>query len=61
MGALLWDALRVAARNSGITRLVLDADPAAEAFYAKLGFLTLRSVPSGSVPGRMLPHMASDI
>lgn len=57
VGRLLWRALEASARSKGLQGLCLDADPDAEAFYAALGFSTVGRVPSGSIPGRTLPHM----
>jgi GNAT superfamily N-acetyltransferase len=54
--ALLADAVR-RARALGISRLVIDADPNAEGFYARMGARRIGSVPSGSVPGRELPRL----
>jgi GNAT superfamily N-acetyltransferase len=53
---LLEHALRDASER-GFTRLVLDADPGAESFYAHFGATRIGSRPSGSIPGRLLPHM----
>lgn len=55
-GVLLAHAIDVA-RCRGITRLVLDADPGAEPFYAHHGARTIGRNPSGSIPGRTLPRM----
>jgi GNAT superfamily N-acetyltransferase len=57
IGRLLWTALEGSARDKGLRLLRLDADPKAEAFYCALGFTTVSRVPSGSIPGRTLPHM----
>ena len=57
---LLQNALRDAAAL-GFERLVLDADPGAEPFYARFGAVRIGLVPSGSVPGRLLPQMAFDL
>lgn len=46
---------RAAADEAGV--LEVDADPNAEAIYAKLGFQTFSRSPSGSIPGRWLPRM----
>lgn len=45
------------ARSTGLTRLTLEADPFAEAFYAKLGARTYAQQPSTLFPGRSLPLM----
>lgn len=57
VGRELWEQLADAARTAGITTLRLDADPAAVPFYQALGFEVAGEVPSGSIPGRSLPHM----
>lgn len=41
----------------GFTRLVLDADPGAEPFYLHCGARRIGRSPSGSIPGRELPHL----
>ncbi|WP_040164941.1 GNAT family N-acetyltransferase [Microbacterium gorillae] len=58
--ALLLRALRIV-RADGFRSLELDADPGAEGFYAKHGAVTIGTAPSGSIPGRMLPHMRFDL
>jgi len=45
------------ARAHSASELELDADPHAEGFYAAMGFVTQGQAPSGSIPGRTLPHM----
>jgi N-acetylglutamate synthase-like GNAT family acetyltransferase len=57
VGLLLWYALRDEAQARGLVRLHLAADPAAVAFYERIGFVTMGSIPSGSIKGRSLPHM----
>lgn len=57
---LLRDALEASARR-GFRRLVLDADPGAEGFYARFGAVRVGEVPSGSIPGRVLPRMVLDV
>ncbi|WP_299025801.1 GNAT family N-acetyltransferase [uncultured Sulfitobacter sp.] len=61
IGQQLWSTLLARARATGLTRLVLDADPAAVPFYEGLGFVTLYQTPSSAIEGRTLPHMARDI
>lgn len=53
---LLRHALRTA-RDRGFDLLVLDADPGAEAFYRHHGAVRTGESPSGSIPGRVLPHL----
>lgn len=57
VGAALMAELVAAARVAGATALEVDADPNAEAIYARLGFTTFGRSPSGSIPGRFLPRM----
>ena len=59
-GRLLRDALDAAAR-AGFRRVVLDADPGAEGFYARHGAVRVGQVPSGSIPGRVLPRMVFEL
>jgi hypothetical protein len=40
-----------------VSAVEVDADPNAEAIYARLGFKTFARSPSGSIPGRTLPRM----
>jgi N-acetylglutamate synthase-like GNAT family acetyltransferase len=55
VGVRLFDAAVEAARNSGATRLEIEADPHAEDWYQKRGAERIGEAPSGSIPGRMLP------
>jgi GNAT superfamily N-acetyltransferase len=57
VGSALIDVLLTACRAAGAEEVGLDADPNAEAIYARLGFRTVGLSPSGSIPGRMLPRM----
>ena len=57
IGRRLWAEVEQAARDKGLAALHLEADPAAEPFYRRLGFETVGAVPSGSIPGRALPLM----
>ncbi len=58
IGRALMDAVQAECRARGLTRIEVDADPNAEAIYARLGFRTVGRSPSGSIPGRWLPRMA---
>jgi hypothetical protein len=53
----LWAHLEDAARAAGATRLEVDSDPHAEGFYRAMGMHRAGEAPSGSIPGRMLPHL----
>ena len=55
VGRQLWEDLIVHAAVDGATRLLIEADPHAEAFYVRMGAVRTGSCPSGSIPGRMLP------
>ena len=57
IGRALWHEVIREANNRKLTLLKLDADPEAVQFYGALGFKTVSEAPSGSIPGRMLPHM----
>jgi ribosomal protein S18 acetylase RimI-like enzyme len=56
LGRCLWAELEVHARETGVTRIVLDSDPHAVGFYERMGCRVIGEAPSGSIPGRMLPH-----
>jgi N-acetylglutamate synthase-like GNAT family acetyltransferase len=58
LGRRLWAHLEETARAAGVTRLEVDSDPHAEAFYRAMGMRRVGEAPSGSIPGRMLPHLA---
>jgi GNAT superfamily N-acetyltransferase len=53
---LFADAL-LAARQRGARRLIIEADPNAVAWYEARGAARIGEVPSGSIPGRMLPQL----
>ncbi len=57
LGRLLLSRGLDAARELGFRRLVLDADPGAEPFYLRQGARRIGETPSGSIPGRVLPHL----
>lgn len=58
VGRRLWRHAVDSARALGFQRFTIDADPFAENFYRKMGAVRIGDVPSGSVPGRLLPQMA---
>ena len=55
-GKALFEWVVEAAKGLGVKRLTIDAEPAAAGFYRKMGAIEHGLVPSGSIPGRMLPH-----
>ena len=61
VGAALFDAFRVAAVKAGFTRLRIEADPNAVAFYEHRGAVVVGEQPSGSIPGRTLPVLELDL
>lgn len=58
VGRLLWGKILKRAIAMRVKRIVLDSDPNAVPFYLALGFHVIGEKPSGSIAGRMLPHMA---
>lgn len=57
IGRLMWTQLLERAHAYAMTDLRLDADPNAVPFYQAMGFKIVGDAPSGSIPGRKLPHM----
>lgn len=57
VGRLLFDHVREAARAAGFARFGWAADPHAVPFYEAMGGRRVGTVPSGSLPGRVLPLM----
>ena len=57
VGTALMAAFLGACREKGLTKVMVDADPNAEAIYARLGYRTIGLTPSASIPGRLLPRM----
>jgi GNAT superfamily N-acetyltransferase len=49
------------AREKGATRLIIDSDPGAAAFYRRMGAYAVGQAPSASIPGRMLPKFAINL
>jgi GNAT superfamily N-acetyltransferase len=56
-GRLLLDWAMATARDGGATRLTIDSDPGAVPFYTRMGARPVGLVPSGSIPGRLLPRL----
>jgi GNAT superfamily N-acetyltransferase len=61
LGRRLWAHLEASARASGCTRVEVDADPHAEGFYRAMGMVRRGDAPSGSIPGRRLPHLVKQL
>jgi ribosomal protein S18 acetylase RimI-like enzyme len=61
LGRRLWAHLEDTARAAGAERLEVDSDPHAEGFYRAMGMRHVGEAPSGSIPGRMLPHLAKEL
>lgn len=57
-GRLLFQWARQTAADAGAQKMIIEADPDAEPFYLKMGAQRTGLVPSGSIPGRMLPELA---
>ncbi|KRF13929.1 GCN5 family acetyltransferase [Nocardioides sp. Soil797] len=57
VGSRLLEHALGLAHGRGLVRLVLDADPGAEAFYLHHGARRIGESPSGSIPGRLLPRL----
>lgn len=60
-GRALWDRACDLARSWGRSRLELEADPNAEAFYARMGARTVGHRASTYVAGRKLPLMQVEL
>jgi len=58
VGGALFSHLAVLATALGFHRLTIASDPNAEPFYLAKGAVRIGGVPSGSVPGRVLPLLA---
>lgn len=61
VGKALWLRGVELAREYGAKRIEIHADPYAEPFYSAMGARRVGDVPSGSVPGRVLPRMHFDL
>jgi GNAT superfamily N-acetyltransferase len=61
IGRLLFDdAVRVA-RQAGLARFRIEADPGAAPFYEHVGATRTGTAPSHSIPGRVLPLYLMDV
>lgn len=61
IGRRLLDAALERARAAGFRALEVEADPNAEGFYLARGAIRVGEVPSGSIPGRVLPLLHFDL
>jgi GNAT superfamily N-acetyltransferase len=61
VGRALWQHAITVASRLGFERLTLEADPAAEPFYLAMGARRCGMVPSGSIPGRVIPLLEVSI
>jgi GNAT superfamily N-acetyltransferase len=61
IGRLLFQWATEAARDQGAARMKIEADPGAVPFYERMGAHHAGSVPSLSIPGRMLPRLLMDL
>ena len=55
LGKLLLEHAKGVALQSGCRTLVIESDPYAAGFYENSGAKRVGEVPSGSIPGRVLP------
>ena len=56
-GRILFAWATAAARTLGAKAMIIEADPDAAAFYRRMGAVDDGVVPSGSIPGRLLPRL----
>lgn len=56
-GRALFAWAAAEAHRLGARRMTIDADPDAAPFYQRMGARLDGEVPSGSIPGRMLPRL----
>ncbi len=61
VGSMLFQWACNEARANGARRLIVESDPYAAPFYRRMGARDVGLVPSGSIPGRMLPKLAHDL
>jgi GNAT superfamily N-acetyltransferase len=61
VGRLLFEWATAKARELGAIRMMIEADPEAAPFYERMGAHRAGFVPSGSIPGRMLPCMLMEL
>ncbi len=56
-GRVLWAKAEERARALGASMIAVDADPNAVGFYERMGLAHAGHVPSGTLPGRVLPRL----
>ena len=56
-GRKLLDWAMATARAAGAMSLLIEADPDAAPFYRRMGAVDDGVVPSGSIPGRLIPRL----
>ena len=61
VGGTLFRAAREIARREGFRRLLIHSDPNAVPFYSRQGARQVGEVPSGCIPGRLLPLLELDL
>ena len=61
IGRLLWDTMLKRAVASGAAWVEIEADPNATDWYLRRGAKHVGSVPSGSMPGRVLPILRVEV
>jgi len=61
IGQALFTWAEEAAARAGAKTPNIDADPGAAAFYRRLGAVDEGTVPSGSIPGRVIPRLIMKI
>ena len=61
VGRLLFEWAAAKARSLGAVRMVIEADPGAVPFYARMGARPAGFTPSQSIAGRMLPRLQMEL
>ena len=57
IGRRLFEDMCQQASSAGFQAIFLDSDPYALGFYERMGCAVIGEMPSGSIPGRLLPRM----
>ena len=61
IGRALWRRMVRAATRGGAMRIVIESDPSAEGFYARMGATRVGDRPSPIDPARRLPVLSYDL